>query len=937
MTREISKGVAKTPNNTIIGLSAKDFRLSIKDGGELNDLPLKIITTGVDTEYVQRPDHPNKMLTTQLALSKGLCGVWEYPTLNLDILPSWNGRCILSSVLDYPEVHEPESVDGYLLWEILMFFAPADLLGGLFNDFELCRYIQRYCQQDARIRIETEGKKNKDLLPLDIFLQTPDSIYQVIIKVVDFGKISVGGLADVVQSFGGRMLEKGLMDNYKTNMEIPYTHPDLFDDYIKYAKDDAQQLFFLREANKERTKKLFDIHGLETPEKEIVTTGALVAKLFEAYLREYIGENEAYKYFTKTKWGKEKDFDLLDLLHKSTVDYFASRKDTRKQANALIQGGRAKNERPTVINADGVIADPDLSSCYVTILRNLIYPVGLPCTYGQHESSKKKMTLGKFLKKFGDELEPRLYATTVSGVLKHHQTLVPSKVIDNLEITEKYSEDDPKIPADFRLYTKEIINGVITSDVLDVINNVCNTRERKEWMNLEVVSAIWYPKSKRCETPLEWLEKTRLHTEETGNDIKTKVTSSGKEIIQDDRSRYWLTVPIEDFLKPYAEMRKSLKSEMKTHPKGSERYSELNAQQQAMKLVGNTLYGVLASPYFDIGNVAIANNITAAARVAVWCTAVAAGSFQSITDGGAFDLNKVRDWKNNKPSMNTLSLWRNTKLINNRITRDLFEKSLASNSEWVIEPVADNPELTKVTNGDIEIIASEGKWTFFDEELLNHVRRFFRDGSEIDILNVISYEHKDIYSEIVLHSQTNYRFRHVSGEYKIKARGHKIKGTPYNNDTEPSNITALFDCLKHDATAIPPYRPQTISQVLKCNQANDMLEAKTDNILKQNNLLAGDSILKQSWVRPISLSMFHWQTDKQYKSWCKKSDSLKNRTGWGIEQFFINEDGSTNYQSAIETVQARIDEGKEWIIDSKAGQSYKTENFNNHPFKPENN
>ena len=438
----------------------------------------------------------------------------------------------------------------------------------------------------------------------------------------------------MVKSFGGRMLEKGKMDKYKTNMEIAYTDPDLFEDYINYAKDDAQQLFFLREANNHRTRELFAIHGLEPPEKEIVTTGALVAKLFEAYIRKYIGDNKAYEYFTTTKWGKEKTFDLLDLLHKCTVDYFANRKDTRKQANALVQGGRAKNERPTIISVIGAIADPDLASCYVTILRNLVYPVGLPCTYGQHESSKKKITLGKFLKKYGREFEKRLYAITVSGKLKYHQTLVPSKIIYNLEISEKYNEDDPKIPADFRLYTKEITNGVITSDVLDVINNSCNRREHKDWMNLEVVSAVWYPKSKRCETPLEWLEKTHSHTEENGNEITTSVSSTGREIIRDNRSRYWLEVPIEDFLKPYAEMRKSLKSEMKTHPKGSERYSELNAQQQAMKLVGNTLYGVLASPYFDIGNVVISNNITAAARVAVWCESRRRGRNRGVKRSG---------------------------------------------------------------------------------------------------------------------------------------------------------------------------------------------------------------------------------------------------------------------------------------------------------------
>ena len=630
-----------------------NFRKCIKQyPKKLWGLPKKTITTASDTEYVQNPNHPNQMITTQLALSEKESYVFEHPALGIGNLPTWNTRCILSAVLNYPEVEKPESVSGYLLWENLMFFAPADLLSGLFNDFGLCQYIQRFCKQDARIRIDTKKKRYSDLLKLDIYIQLPDGVYQLVLKIVDYAKIAPGGLESAVAALGGKMKDKGLMDRYKKNMLEAYTNPELFDDYNQYAKEDAEILFFLRNANSERTKNLFAIHDLTPPENEIVTVGSLVAKLWESYLHKYIGENKAYRFFTRNKWDKNQKYELLDLLHYSTVDYFAKQNDSRKQASALVQGGRAKNERPNIIYVKGVIADPDLSSCYVTILRNLVYPVGLPCTYGQHESSKKKMTLGEFLKKYEPELEKRLYTITVSGTLNHHQTLVPSKIIDDLKITEKYDEYDPKIPADFRLYTQEIINGIITSDILDALENICNVRERKQWMDLEVISAVWYPKSKRCNTTEEWYVKTSKHPK---NEITTKVSPTGEEQTEDNRSRYWLAVPIEDFLKPYAEMRKDLKSQMREHPKDSPQYQELDAQQKAMKLVGNTLYGVLASPYFDIGNVVIANVITAAARVAVWCTATAAGSFQSITDGGAFNLNKVRDWKNEKPSMNTLA------------------------------------------------------------------------------------------------------------------------------------------------------------------------------------------------------------------------------------------------------------------------------------------
>lgn len=893
--------------------------------------PTKIITTGVDTEYIQNPNHPNTMITTQVAFSNNDCVVLEHPSLKKSILPTWNTECILSTLLGYDEV-EASKIDGYLIWEVLMFFAPADLLAGLFKDFELCRRIQQYCQQDARIRLDTGKKSYSNLLELDLYLELPDGVYQLVLKVVDFGKVAQGGLAKTITALGGNMMNKDSMDEYKSNMLEPYTNPDLLDRYLKYAKDDAQQLFFLREANNKRNQKLFEIHNLPFPPSEIVTVGSLVAKLFEAYLDIYIGDYKAYKYFTQTDLRKTKNFQLLDLLKYSTVAYFAKQRNSRKQANALVQGGRAKNERPNVIYTEGVIADTDLSSCYVSILRKLVYPVGLPCTYGQHESSTRKINLGQFLKKHGDELEDRLFIITVSGKLNHHQTLVPSKVIDSLEINEKYSEDDPKIPADFRLYTQEIINGIITFDILDVLKNVCNTQERKQWMELEVVSAVWYPKSLRCNSPQEWYEKTKNHVNKKGNEVKTETNSQGREVTQDNRSKYWLAVPIEDFLNPYANIRSELKSQMKQHSKDSSEYRKLDAQQKAMKLVGNTLYGVLASPYFDIGNVVVANCVTAAARVGVWCTAMATGSYQSITDGGAYNLNAVRDWTGRKPSMNVLSLWRNKKLIHREYRSKLIEKPLGDpDSQWYIEAVENDLEQSRIYDSrDREFIGKEGTWVYFDQELLNHVRHFFRGDHPIDILNHIKFEHKDIYTEIVIHGQTNYRFRHASGEYKLKARGHKLQGTPYNNNSEKSHIVDLFEHLKNNPQAIPPYAPQTISQILKCNQANEMLTAKTDNIYQQNKLLAGDTIEKCSWLRPISLSMFHWKTHQQYQDWVRKADSLKQRTGWGIEQFYLNEDGTVNYEKAISEIQAMIDENID--ISHQTASTLRTKDLPHHPY-----
>jgi hypothetical protein len=258
---------------------------------KLWQLPTYIITTASDTEYVQEPNYPNKLITTQLAFSENYedCLVLEYPTLGLNILQTWNTKCILSSVLQVEEV-EKQKVDGYLLWENLSFFAPTDQLAGLFNDFDLCRHIQKFCKQDARIRIETKDKQHSDVLKLPIYIRTKKQVVlQLVFKIVDLGKLSVGGLKAHVEAFGGKMLDKGLMAPYKKNMLEPYLDPTLLPDFIHYSKDDACKLFFLRRKNEERKVRLFEIHNLPIPQKEILTTGTLVAELFLAYLKQYVG------------------------------------------------------------------------------------------------------------------------------------------------------------------------------------------------------------------------------------------------------------------------------------------------------------------------------------------------------------------------------------------------------------------------------------------------------------------------------------------------------------------------------------------------------------------------------------------------------------------------------------------------------------------------
>ena len=112
----------------------------------------------------------------------------------------------------------------------------------------------------------------------------------------------------------------------------------------------------------------------------------------------------------------------------------------------------------------------------------------------------------------------------------------------------------------------------------------------------------------------------------------------------DTRTRLWTYVPMKKFFDPLLNKRKDLKKQLKSltdsvsvsisessqasslesslesslkEREKEKKKRDLNAEQEIIKLIINCVYGVygvLASPYFPIGNTILANNITAKAR-----------------------------------------------------------------------------------------------------------------------------------------------------------------------------------------------------------------------------------------------------------------------------------------------------------------------------------
>jgi DNA polymerase family B len=306
--------------------------------------------------------------------------------------------------------------------------------------------------------------------------------------------------------------------------------------------------------------------------------------------------------------------------------------------NTLVTGGRCNNEQPFQFEKDYVF-DFDLSSCYGTALTQFSFPIGLPTIYAR-TVKETRIKLIDFLKIYESELVENLYTITVSGKLSFEQDLIYSKIVDEKKLSEKIlkiisdnTEDEIDIidegVSKVVLLRKEILYGVITSDILNALRKICSSQEWSEIGQLEVDTAIYYSKK-------NFVADKGVFLEELKKNPGSYTYSIEKQGVSDERNRSWTSIELNQFIGPLLAKRKSIKKEMNQISLSPENKFQLNGQQQTLKLLINTLYGVFCSPYFSVSNTVLANCITARARLGVWMASRALNGIQCITDGFAY-------------------------------------------------------------------------------------------------------------------------------------------------------------------------------------------------------------------------------------------------------------------------------------------------------------
>jgi hypothetical protein len=704
-------------------------------------------------------------------------------------------------------------------------------------------------------------------------------------------------LANLADSVGVEIKDKSLMDDYKASMRDGYIERP--EDAFYYARGDVDVLHRIRhEFIKNVQWVRHDVIGIPRvgecdPFEDLPkTTGSLVAHEFLKWLKtraedpamfefalkklgklktgrnykkdldpyrnavDHITTRRAFKIAEAARSPMLKDFNKCKFeftgLSQCSVGYFAKR-DTSAAFNALVQGGRCNNERPTAYRAM-YGADIDLNGCYGTALIAFIYPVGLPTVWG-FRPGQRRVTLKQWLSKHETELVDNLWTVTVEGELSFCQDLIFSKIVTQDQINkaawgdwDKESEDPDRdddlahIPGDFALIRKEIQNGIITSDILRALKAIATNVELGELMKLKVVCGVAYLKGDRLDDVECWIDHTLA---DEGEDENVRGLDHKRS---DERTRKWVGVPLADFIGKLVDVRGVLKKQAKTLDEGVEK-TNLNAKQNGLKLFINTQYGDFASPYFEVGNTVLANNITARARLGTWMLNKALHTRQSITDGGIYTPREVpflAPGTRGKPGLAILA--DNTKWLNGRSDRTLGQMG---GVDWE----------AAIKSNDVAMLKR------LDELALEHVNHFWGNysddaGAKIKLPFAIEHKLENTFTVAAYMSKAHYALRTISKGDVFKIRGAKDFK---EEDKRKSPMYELLTNILNGSDAVPDKMPYDYFYLLKVSKYLQAAGSTNDEAFKAvRDKRPGDSVVEERRFR-LNNTHFPQDTVKEFE------------------------------------------------------------------------
>ena len=824
-------------------------------------------------------------------------------------------------------------------------FAVAELLMVATGDFQqsLIKHIKAG-NIELKRRLTTtsgKGKRKKDYIGMSYSL-TIDSIeYAVCITYID--SIALHGNASYAEMCSNVGVNLAAKDNFtsaeKAQMsKMLETRPK---DFHEYAIGDLE----VYKALTQNADKFFEVYSklglLEYYQPPRLTMGSTVRDLIEAGIANKIGlESNQDKTF--------RDFKST-ILRRGSAQYYREKIHSTVALASKVEGGRCRNNRPLDVVVENPIVDIDISGCYGEGQRVQEYPIGFPLVYALPINSAKSeyWSLRKFLKVYGGELVPGLWFARVSTqkpldlpqdffaswVLNsgHGEDLMADFIHKDSDPTQETEEAEEELfdeeKGNLKLFNKEILNGTLTHDGLQWINHIASRQQRKELLDgLLVKVAVIYPKSQRVNTPEQlW------HAKENHSGTNTVHYENGQTTTNENECHAWMSVNLGELLID------DLLFNRKQFPKKT-------PMNTLFKLCVNTSYGDMTSKYFESANTCVGNNITARARALAWYMEKGFNGFQTITDGCAFELNRVVYPATNRPlnASYLVNLYANltagkvrirplggyNKIELNWLPNPDYKPD-SKKPEWVAELVlTKGKEVTKKVGYDA--------LSWIDKSAMEHLQDIFPN---VDVLHADStslkptknakgewekiykarkgqfeFESKDIYSKGVFHGTSNYLLSNPNSQ-NLKMRSYENKKVHisitqdgdgfaiselYGDKNNPANVLMAY---LEQPNNMPRQEPFVKEGMLKVGDYKNRFQTFDDL-----GILPGDSIRKSGLLRELSLSQFTFQTFTQWRAWDKSYSNRKdaNRYAQSFEMFFLNADGTLKYGDMIEFINTAI-------------------------------
>ena len=873
----------------------------------------------------------------------------------LDYLESLGHQVSLTT---YSNIHQQDLYGNklnYCQFDIYAHFALAELLM-IFTGEARARVIDllihgrsRMIDMTRRLRTYTVSKKGyqvSDAVELPMHVTIDGKRYRVKIRIID--SCAIHGIASykkIASATGVELKYKETLteSDLENMLDTYFNKPVEFDNYALGDLEVYQILAKNSELFKRVYKSLEIENYFQVPK---LTIGSTVRDLFKGVL---------YKELGVSPDDREKQDKVLEFLSYGSSSSLKQETNTTKCLLAKVFGGRCRNNRPTDIMNDTLVADNDIAGAYGNGLRNQIYPVGKPLIddfnhsrFNQYNSLREWLKKRKYGKK-NCELVDGLWTAIVSTkeidpdnnqwkTLKYSQDFLISWF--NFRYSEVASMDTDSDKVDLEIQPKtgnvkilnnQVVQAVITSDFLEWLYNVCSPRQRNELLdNLYIVTACYYPSYSRVNTFDELLEiweywegRNTTETKKVSVKHRLKTLSSGIKIAITNEPTFWLGLDlgklIVDDLLAWRTMHKKLDGKK-------------SPMDVLFKLCTNTLYGIFCSPYFDISNTVVGNNITARCRAMAWYMEKGHYAYQTITDGGQIDPNRVCYPKTNRQvtAIGVTNLYKVNPTNNNLVLKPL------DNCDRVEPVTANDTSKLRIVKSDREIIIDEPK-EWLEDKLFEHLQTIFpnvsvlhQETTKLDIeisenrtpikkysqqTGMFAFEIKDIYTKARFHGTSNYLLANER-ETKIAMRSyennrkHQAFTINENNEIVETNF--------YDDIAPSKFLLQELDNP---NQVKRSQVFKNTGILKLNDwknnyskwlekgYVCGDTIEKVGLLREFSISQFTYQTIEQYLAIEKEVQRNKRKYNQSYEGYFINDDGTLDYQTMIKTIDSIVSSG----------------------------